>query len=375
MQAETVSLDEIIARDVFLRSLCHNRKMNSAQVVLLVCVLSAFLFWGVGGMASALYTGPGKPITAPDNLVFMVAWVLIFVPLIWGAYLWQSKSAPALIVGLLEGKSFGMPGSENGRNVARRAKKIFDSMLSRRVYFFAFVILLIFWGVEFTVSWPEQLSQQTEYWFDVGWYLPIHLLAWSLSLYPLFIFALRHITFVIGLRHIFLRHRVEVRPLDPDDCGGLGETGNFVKSSIRVAVGLGFIAVFFGFVVYANGSNVLRRPDVLSLFALYIAFVPFSLIVPVTSARAAMLRARDRVLAPLAQEFQETLFSLQQKIPQATGDFKEVNERLKEMQVYRETILRTYPTMPILLGALQQFSISAALPLITGIVSLILQII
>jgi len=242
------------------------------------------------------------------------------------------------------------------------------------IYLVALLVLLVFWVNEFLIAWPEQFSISREYWFEIKWYLPIHILVWSISLYVLFLFVLRQVIFILGMARLFNKSEIEVKPLDPDECGGLGVIGNFIKSSILFAVGLGFIAVLFALEVYWTGSDVLRRTDVLALFSLYVILIPFCLLVPVFSTRNAMLRAHQRVLSPIADEFQAALSPVQSKIPQDSSDLKELNEKLEQLQRYRETILQSYPTSPLPLGVLRKFSITATIPFLSGVASVALQL-
>ena len=87
-----------------------------------------------------------------------------------------------------------------------------------------------------------------------------------------------------------------------------------------------------------------------------------------------MLRARHKCLLPIAREFQEVLESSRKEIPEQIAAAKELNERLEQIQRYRDIVLKTYPTMPMSLGALQRVSISATIPLISGVASLVIQL-
>ena len=374
MEQSTINHTTIVERDFILNPLYLRFGLTSMRIIVFIAVISGILFFGAGSIASLSYEGLGKHITSFDNILFLVAWLVIFVPLIWSAYLWQAKTVPELIFGLIQNDSFGKSTSESRKTAVRLSQTTLKFMTNFWVYFLAAGTLILFWIVELTVSWPEQFQISQEYWFEVKWYLPIHILTWSITLYPLFIFVIRHILFIARLRITFEKCTLEVKPLAPDECGGLGKIGDFIKASILVSIGLGLIAVLFSFVIYLNGSDILKRPDVVSLFILYIVLVPLSLLIPLLSARSAMLQSRERFLTPIAIEFQEVLDTTQKKIPKQTNALQGINERLNEIQRYREIVMKTYPTLPISLGALQKFSVSASIPLLSGAASLAFQI-
>ncbi len=374
MDHPEITQDDLIKRDPILRVLCAGWKLSNARIILLVSVLTGLLFFGVGGIASFTYAGPGKRITAFDNFAFLTAWIILFAPLMWGTFLWQSRVVTTLILRLVKGGSFGNPTSDNGQHVIRLAKQTYTLMTHPLLYLLVVLTLAGFWAIEFMIAWPEQFRLSTEYWYEVRWYLPVHILAWTLSLYPLFLFIYRQVIFIVRLAVIFKKSEVEVKPLDPDECGGLGEVSEFIKTSLLFAIGLGLLAVLFSFALYLNGSNPLHRPDAAGLFAIYISLAPFCLLVPLLSGRGAMLRARHKFLLPIAREFQEVLESSRKEIPEQIAAAKELNERLEQIQRYRDIVLKTYPTMPMSLGALQRVSISATIPLISGVASLVIQL-
>ena len=374
MSDTAITNEQIIQSDLILRLLRLKWKWSSTQIIVFVSSLSGFLFIVVGGIASWSYAGVGNRITSRGNLLFFAMWLVVFAPLMWGAYLWQARIFPSLIISLVRNGVFGPPASNNRQKMVEYASHLLNSMSHPVIYLVALLVLLVFWVNEFLVAWPEQFGISPEYWFEVKWYLPIHILVWSISLYVLFLFVFRQVVFIFGMSRFLNRSEIRVKPLDPDECGGLGAIGNFIKTSILLAVGLGGTAVLFALEVYWSGSDVLRRTDVLALFSLYVVLTPFCLIVPVLSTRNAMLRARQRVLSPIADEFQAAISLIHSKIPQDSSDLKELNEKLKQLQQYREMILQSYPTSPLPLGVLRKFSITATIPFLSGVASVALQL-
>jgi len=372
MEKPAISSSQVIQRDPILRFLCVRWKWSDTKIIVFNSSLSGFLFIVIGGIASWSYSGPGKKITSLDNLLFFVMWLAVFAPLMWGSYLWQARTAPALIASLVQNGVFGQPMSEHRQRVTERAVRLLRLMNHPAIYLVVSLVLVAFWVNEFLIAWPEQFRISSEYWFEVRWYLPIHILTWSISLYVLFLFVIRHVVYIIGISRLFGKVDVTVKPLDPDECGGLGAVGDLTKSSILIAMGLGFIAVLFALVIYWTGSDVLRRTDVLALFAIYILLVPLCLVVPILSAKRAMLRARQRALAPIAEEFQQVLSSA--KISKGPSELEDLNAKLEQLQQYREIVLQAYPTSPLPLGALRKFSITATIPLISGVASVALQL-
>jgi hypothetical protein len=368
-----ISDQEIISRDPLLRWLCLKRNLTNLKIILGLSLLSGLAFLVVGNIASAEYQGSGNRILHVGNLGFFVVWLLIFVPMMWGAFLWQARSAPALFLGLMHNGIFGESDSTHYRQAAEQIRQTLNLMCRRLTYVVVILALVLFWLNELLSAWPEQFRINSEYWYEVKWYLPIHLLTWSISLYALFLFVLRQIILVFGLSKILRTVQVEIKPLHPDEVGGFGAVGRFINLSILLAVGIGLLAVLFAGLVFVTGADILRRSDVLALFGLYLVLVPLCLFVPYYSARSAMLRARGVLLKPIAEEFQEVLEVAHSKIAAPAKELNDVDERLEQIKKHRDIVLQVCPVSPLSLSAFRNISITASIPFISGVASFVVR--
>jgi hypothetical protein len=370
-----VLYDQIVQRDPLLKWICLKRKWTNRQVILRLSVLSGFLFLVPGGVASWMYKGPGKSILHRDNLGFILAWLLIFIPIMWGAYLWQARTAPKIFADLVENGTFGQEGSESRHRMVKQINQLLFSLSRLWIYLFVILLLAAFWLNEYFYTWPQQFRISEEYWYEVKWYLPVHILVWSISLYALFITVLRQVLFVLGLSKIFKNVDIEVKLLHPDEVGGMSALGDFVGISTLFAIGIGFIAALFALQIFLTGSNLLLRTDVLALFALYLVLVPVCLLIPVFSARSAMLRSREKFLAPVSKEIQQTVEVAQSRVTRASAEeLEELNKKIEQLQELRETMLQGYATLPLSLKVFRNFSITATIPLVSGAASVAIQL-
>jgi hypothetical protein len=163
--------------------------------------------------------------------------------------------------------------------------------------------------------------------------------------------------------------------LHPDSVGGLGVLGEFIRKSSLFTIGLGIVAATYALDVSFSGSPILERLDITGFFIIYLILIPLCLIVPLVSTQKSMRKARNKLLEPIALEFQATLRAAYPKVTEiSTAEIRELNERLEQLQKHRDLILQNFPVSPIQTNALRAFSISAMLPLISGIISIALQI-
>lgn len=372
---DSMMSDVILQGDPILHRLMGKLKWNARRIILFMSLLSALLFLGIGALASSMYMGSGNRFASPANLNFYLQWVFILSPLIWGAYVWQAKSTAKVLDNLAANGILGDLASANFKNANDLSKSILHSMIWKPNYVIIVLLIALFWFNDLLNLWPQQFVQAPEYWFEIKWYLPIHLFAYSIGLFVLFLFILRQVVFVVGLYRLFSRIEIQVKPLDPDESGGLGAIGDFAKSSLLFAIGLGLVAVAFGLFVGALGLNQFQRVDVLVFYGLYIILVPICLLAPIFSVRNAMLRARSNVLRPIAEEFQELLAKASLSLSTPNANLKDIDDKLVQLQRHRDLIMETYPTLPISMRSLRRFSLTATLPLVSGVLSLVLQLI
>lgn len=366
-------VNHVVQRDVFLRLFLVRLKWTSWRVVVLMSLLVGISFFVVGGIASAAYTGLGHRLDSPVNLLFEIQWVLFFSPLVWSAYIWQARSAPRMIIRLASNGIFDVPTSANYRLALKQSRSIFELMQRRSIYLLGLIMVALFWWDGLTHTWPLQFRVSQEFWFETKWYLPVYIATFSIGLFVLMVFAIRQVFFVFSLFRLFAKIYVIVKPLDPDESGGLGAIGEFAKASLLLALGLGLIVVFYGLYMLGLGNNLLQRVNMLVFFGLYIVLVPFCLLAPVFSARGVMIRARKSALDPIAREFQEVLAKSSILPAEAAPMLKEVDEQLAQLQCHRQIIMDTFPTLPISMSSLRRFSLTATLPLVSGLLSFVLQ--
>ena len=356
--------------------LCHRHKWKDWHVIGFLMMISTVIMLGVGAYASQQFTGPGRRISSADNIAFIIAWIVVFLPLIWEIYLWQGRVVTTLFNHLQKEEIFGKPNSNQYQNVNLAASKIVARLAQPWVYLLVFALVFAFWIYEIGFGWPQQFrANGPQYWMEVKWYFPLHMLSWTIGLYAVFTLAIRQIIIVFGVSSVLKNFDLIVKPFDPDEAGGLASLGDYIKTSILFVIGIGTLAALFAVEVAVAGARILERFDVLGLFVIYLILAPLSLIVPTVQARNAMLRARQKALEPIASQIQETMAKARNLITSrvSTEDITGLNQRLTELQRHYELVLHGFPITPMTIRSLRNFSFTAFLPILSGIVSIALQ--
>lgn len=372
---EKILSDEIlIEKDPFLKLFFSKLDWSSEAILLFASIISTILFIGIGSIASNAYTGTGKHIFSIDNIGFAIVWILLFSPLMWGLFLWQARKAPKYFEGLIGENIFGSEGSDKRVFVVREINNLYGNMNAFWVYLVVLVFFVAFWGTELCYTWPRQFLISKQYWYEVKWYLPIHIFAWSFGLYPLFVAVTRQVFFVFGLSKILNKIDVEIKPLHPDEVGGMSGIGSFVKDSMWFVFGMGFIAVLFAIEVSLTGATVFQRTDVISLFFLYVLLAPICLLLPIFSSRNSMTRARDKYLQPISTEIHTIMELAQNTISHPTEkELRQIDDKVEQLVKHREMICQLYPISPLPINIFRNFSITATIPVISGLVSVVVQ--
>lgn len=238
---------------------------------------------------------------------------------------------------------------------------------SSRLSIAAALAVLFFILVQTLVVFPTESRQlgKPYFWFyDKRYYFLVFVPVLSLSYYAVAMAAIKGILALVWFNLLFRRFQARVHPLHPDEGGGFGALGSLAVKYSLIAVGLGAMAATLTVVRILIGSGWAHM-DLLALYALYIVLTPISLVSPLWSAHQAMVRARNEFLHDISNEFEKILVEGKPQDWESLGELKA-----------RYTFIReTYPTWPISFAIFRRFSITASLPLITGVASILIDVI
>lgn len=234
--------------------------------------------------------------------------------------------------------------------------------------------------VEWLLVWPTEFAQggDESYWFAVKLYLPIHLLSILPAAYTLCMFVLREVLAAVYLNRLFRWFEIHLHPMHPDDSGGLGPLGAFTAKSTLAAVILGSITMLMialiMFMTRQAWSQTFLRSDILIFLGVYIVLVPAGLVLPMWSAHRAMVTIRDSELQRVAQEVERLLQESQQNL-QNPELLETAMSTVSTLRSQYEAILEIYPTWPIPMRILRNVSITATLPVLSGLVPVVVRIV
>jgi|GEM_PF-4953918 hypothetical protein len=195
------------------------------------------------------------------------------------------------------------------------------------------------------------------------------LVAYTLSLYGVVFSIVRLLILLVFSVRLFRTFHVQVNPLHPDGSGGFAIVGRLLTASVLIATIIGAAAVIMSLLFLARGANPLWRIETLLLGAIYLLLTPLLLYGWLWTPHRAMLEARDQVLRPLADEFQQ---AIQRSMPTAQDDaasLKTGTARLDEIKQRYELLHKAFPTFPVRTFVSSSLIVTSILPALSALLS------
>jgi hypothetical protein len=304
---------------------------------------------------------PADFFSTLDGLMMVVSW-LVFVPVVWGFYAWQS---PAIVK--LHEKLHDCLKTEAAMTSPMRFSSWYQNPL-----WSILAGLLALWEFRRFMS-PDHVFTNAGPWVFHSTVLirAAFVLLASLTYYMVVMLVVRQVITTISLNRLFNRESVPVRFLHPDECAGfrfLGEHAMGIAPLIAAA-GLNLSLVYVRII---GGGELGSNTTIYTLPAISLLYLVGSIAVftaPLWSAHKEMLQARDRWLDDIAKGFE-----LQQLVVQGemySGNLNPASVAKLEAAVKARDIGRSFPTWPLNVGNARKFMATLLSPLVPiGIVAL-----
>ncbi|MBA2679798.1 MAG: hypothetical protein H0U76_15555 [Ktedonobacteraceae bacterium] len=243
----------------------------------------------------------------------------------------------------------------------------------------------------------EAFVQQMVRWMDnVGWTLAIVLLVACYALYRLLILepassspvpywmrvcaivsywplmyvtgmsVLRILLALIFTNWLFYRFSLQVRPLHPDGAGGLGAMGNLLWMSVGIMLWEALLLVAS---VLSRNLIWLSLSEMILLGAIYIALTPALLIGWLLFPHAMMVKARDEMLRPLTDAYQQAFLQSLSSHEYDTRSLVSATRRLTALKQRYDLVHDAFPVWPLETGTLSRIAVTVILPLLLPILT------
>ncbi len=288
----------------------------------------------------------------------------VYMPIICGLYLWAPLGATRVFQQLIDARIFGRDNEFAG--VVDDNRSIYSS---RKIFFLIFLLALAF-GI-------LQLGAYNGWfiWKTVGGYLDAvpEASAYRFPFWILMIYAVSFSAFNVGvtintLRRLFRSTEIQLLPLHPDKCGGLGAISQYTT---RVGFGIGTIGLLMSAAtIYEVVFGDLARaiPVILGI-VIYLIAAPVFFFLPLGTAHDSMQRAKDEELLEIAQKFTRSYNSLKNTSKKQKNYDEELTNLENIKKLYE--VADAFPVWPFDIQNLRRFMVVITTPVLPAIVSIL----
>jgi hypothetical protein len=359
--------------DPLWRLLIERLKIPWPIIPVVVPVVGAALLYGLGAVVSYRCHPEANIIRVfdPEHLYYSLIVCFIGTPLIWLIYLWQPVGLANTLDSLRDNEVIVETQDQTLETFAAMMTKALDS---RRLLIAVVVALLALLVLESLLIFPMETVRRGRaffWYYDTVYYLLIWVPLVYVTVYALVILIAKSILALVWLNLLFRRFPARVHPLFPDGVGGFAPLGHLAVKYGLVAVFLGLAVASFDIARYLFGPGGVYV-DSLLFWACYATLTPTCLIAPIWSAHKGMVAHKNRLLRDVSRGIEG---ALAQATPNRSESLEESAKILSELKSRYTLINDSYPTWPVSFGTFRRFSITAALPLITGVASILIDVV
>lgn len=312
---------------------------------------------------SLFITSSGPPGLLQDYMAIIADF--IYTPIIAGLYLWSVDGTNRVFQQLITSNVF--KSNDTFLKAIDKTRTLYNN---KNVFYVitAFSVLFSF----------SQIGAYTGLlpWITVGGYIDVWPTA-SFGRAPfwfLMFYFLSYTAFNVGVTIIILRQglnstNLQLTPLHPDNCGGLGSISQY---SNKIALGIGSIGLIFSaaVVMQIQNSSLSQTYPVIIGVVVYLIFAPLFFFLPLGTAHDAMQEAKETELLKLAKQFRE----IYGKVKLSAGkSYKKFDDELKNLENLKKLyqVAESFPVWPFDVKNLRRFVTIVTTPLLPAISEII----
>ena len=306
-------------------------------------------------------------------------WGWWIITLGWSAgiyiFLWFPDGIKNTIVSLLQNKVVGSsslyPGRDEKEVLDIYIRDFYRSYSNRFWYILAFVITI--------PIMPSVVQSQREF---VMWHTANAFSFWIVMFLYMLIFFIgitvifRTIVVSIWFNKLFRDFDVDVKPLHPDQAGGLASLSRF-SMTIVYAIVLTAITLVMGDISEAlikskSYIDVVRQPHILVSYLYYGGAASLAFFAPLFVAHIAMKKAKNGFIAKISDQFDVEIDRIPPLLAQDNVSLKDSLSKLEELQQLH-AIASKFPVWPYNAGYLARFFGAILSPLFISLISVAIE--
>ena len=369
-----LSVQQLYKYDFLHKFLVEKLRLSQSKIVVIAAIATSLVVFG--GHILAGYRFDLRSLLAGFDLTWVLV-SLVIVPLVFMAYLWMPQVIVDIFNSLEENKMVSrkpLSDIETGTDSYEDLlQQLTATVSSRRVTIVGLMAIVIYWVYTLQVVVPITLSIPFLAWRPL-WLIVLILFILSPSIYVGVLTLVRMLILLTFTNKLFRLFDLQINPLHPDGCGGLGSLGRILAISLLIATFLGATAIGISIAYVSVGLDPLSHLEPVAAAVLYVTLTPIILIAWLWMPHRAMLASRNATLQPLAAEFLRTIHQSKTLAKEHVDKIKKATDELTEIRRQYDLIIDIFPLWPIRLGLLRGLVATASLPLVTSVVSITVDI-
>ncbi len=316
---------------------------------------SVFLFWWLGWARTVAVWNVG-------NTLSVLLQTFILFPVIFLIY----TLVPGSIAGLFNTLKMNGVIGEHRKNLS--GTKTYEAFVQQMVawidsvgWILVILVLVVCYALYRLLVLEPASSSPVPYWMRVCAivsYLPL--------MYVTGISVLRILLALIFTNQLFYCFTLSVKPLHPDGAGGLGAMGNLLWTSVGIMLWEVLLLIAS---ILSRNLIWLSLSEMILLGAIYIALTPALLIGWLLFPHAMMVKARNEMLQPLTDTYQQAFLQSLSSNQYDTRSLVSETRRLTALKQRYDLVHDTFPVWPLETGALSRIAVTVILPLLLPILT------
>jgi len=363
MNGATFDSSGLYANDPFAKTLIDKWRLNPIKLGLIILVIEVSTDLVPGYFLDVLSGTRGEIIG------FFHGWPqpffgFIIVPITWGYYLWMATSPRKLLEELKAAKVVDIDDASFDTQIKRYVENVY----SHWTWTVASVVVVVI-----AANAVEAKHAFSHLWIYASqWYYWPKMVQTYFGWYVVCMIVARELSTIIVLRDLFKKHKVNLYPLHPDNCGGLSALNAY---SIKFTYFIGIAGLGVSLIAYESiqigdfQANYLIH----SAICAYIVLAIYTFFAPLGTAHNAMRETKEQWLMDISRQFQVTYESTTRVLNSPGKKLKSNIEKIEQLQeIYKVT--EEFPVWPFDTRTLQRFGATIFTSLSPVVVSLIMKI-
>jgi len=224
----------------------------------------------------------------------------------------------------------------------------------------ALFFVVLYWLYRLLVIEPQpQLVNHSSLWMRIA-----ILILYSFVLYTAFLTVVRLLVALIFTNWLFHLFTIRVNPLNLDRAAGFRGLGTMLEISGGLLVTMGVAGLVMNSSFLLGYTNPFSITEAIVLLITYVILTPVLLLSWLLLPHGVLVEARNKVLEPLAAEFQQAL------VPVSDSPEAETDSNAIETDVYRlaritrryKLLDETFPRWPVEVGQVRRLTAVVSLP-------------